>query len=322
METAQTLLVSAALSVGLLSSSGAAQAVLHATNYSIDYQQVLQQTDSNTIVTGYSPFTYDQFALVAKVDTGGANLSAAPILGLPSPTASFPTGIITFPTTGTSLSPTWATGSGYNRYQYASGWTSTALLNNNFGSGTFTFTLGNATAQPTLPLDTVTPLFPVTPMLSSGGTWSGGALLIDPTVGATLNFNSSSFTTYSSGVGGQISFQLFSSIGYPDTIVPPTKSLYASTLGKFDTALSSLTIAPGTLTAGKTYTVQANFTQFEDINTTSFTGTGISGNPVGLSHYTTSTFITIETVPLPSAWSMLASGASLLLPVLRRRIKA
>jgi len=58
---------------------------------------------------------------------------------------------------------------------------------------------------------------------------------------------------------------------------------------------------------GQTYTLQANYSQVEAINTTSFTGPGISGNPYGVSDYLTSTFITLDAqaVPEPSTTSLL-----------------
>jgi len=273
------------------------------TTYSIEEQQVLQQTDSSTINDGFSFLGYSQFSLVAKVDTLGANLSAAPILTLPAPTSTYPAGSVTFPT-GPSFSPTWATSGGYNRYQYGDSRPTTALLDAAYGSGTYTFTLGNATLQPTLSLDLATPVLPVTPMLVSGGTWSGGMLLVDPTQTVTLDFNS--FTTYTNGLGGKINFNLFQSSAYPTPVGSSPQSVYAPTLGKTDDALTSFTIAPGTLTNGQNYIIQANFTQLETVNTTNFTGTGITGNPMGLSYYTTSTFITMQAIPEPSTMRLLA----------------
>jgi hypothetical protein len=281
-----------ALLLGMALNAGAFQGF---TAYTIEEQNSLQQTGSSSFIPGTGGFggDGDQFSLVAQVDTGGANLSAAPILGLPAPTIDIPSGSITFPT-GPNFSPTFATGNGYNRYQYGLGWTSTALLNSEYGSGTFTFTLGNATATPTLSLNIVSPTFPISPTLTSGGTWSGGHLLVDPTAGATLTFNSSAFTGYTSGLGGEITFELVDFNHMP--ISPPATSFNVPSLGKTDPALTSYTIAPGALVAGQTYNFQANYRQFDGINTTSFTGTGITGNPVGVSVYVTSTFITIDAV--------------------------
>jgi hypothetical protein len=128
----------------------------------------------SSVVTGYGPFNYAEFDVNAKVDTGGTNLSAAPILGLPGG------GSVTFPT-GTNFSPTLPTGSGYNQYfeDVASG-NDLASVVAASGSGTFTYTLGDATAQPTNFLNTASPAFPATPMLTGGGAWSGSTLLLDP----------------------------------------------------------------------------------------------------------------------------------------------
>jgi hypothetical protein len=295
---------------------GAARNVRAQTQYSIAIQDLSQQTDATTFVGGFGS-TIDQFSLNAFVNTGGSDLSAAPILGLPGATSMFPSGSITFPT-GAGFSPTWPTGNGFNQYKYGLGWPSEAQLNSVDGSGNFTFTLGNATAQPVLSLNTASPSFPVSPTLTSGGTWSGGNLLIDPTVTNTLTFNTSAFTGYSSGLGGQINFFLVDSNLEP--ISTPEVSQNVPSLGVDNPALTSFTLAAGTLVAGQTYTLQANYTQVEEINNESFSGTGITGSPIGISDYNTTTFIVIDAIPEPSTWAMLAVGASLLV-TLRRRVR-
>ena len=259
-----------------------------ATEYLLGIQNLSQQTGSSTFVGGFG--TNDQYSLNAFVQTGGADLSAAPILGLPVPTNTYPSGSITFPT-GTNISPTWPTGNGYDEYKFGEGWTSEALLNSVYGSGNFTFTIGNATAQPILSMNTASPTFPISPTLTSGGTWSGGVLVVDPTVTNTLTFNTSAFTGYSSGLGGQISFKFVDS--NLEDISTPELSQNVPDLGIEQPALTSFTIAAGTLVAGQTYTLQTDYTQVEQINTQSFTGTGITGSPVGISYYQNTTFITI-----------------------------
>lgn len=278
-----------------------------ATQYSLEEQQVMQQTDGSTVIGGFSAFTYNQFSIVAKIDTQGSNLSAAPYLTLPAPTADYPSGIITFPV-GAGNSPTWATSGGYNRYQYGDARTTQSGLNTSYGSGTYTFTMGNATAQPTLSLNLTNPVLPATPMLTSGGTWNGGNLLIDPTAGATLVFNTGDFTNYTQGLGGKINFLLFKTSDYPATIGSSPQSVYAPEIGKTDAALTSYTIAPGTLTNGQVYTLQVNYTHIESTNTIPFTGMGISGSPLGMTLDTTTTFITIEAVPEPSSAVLLFGG--------------
>jgi hypothetical protein len=284
--------------VMLLGMAGAACAQ---TQYSIAIQDLSQQTGPSSFVGGFGSEN-DQYSLNAFVDTGGADLSAAPVLGLPGDTSMFPSGSITFPT-GAGFSPTWPTGNGYNEYKYGLGWTSEAMLNSVYGSGNFTFTLGNATAQPVLSLNTASPSFPISPTLTSGGTWSGGNLLVDPTVANTLTFNTSAFTGYSSGLGGQIRFQLVDSNLEP--IDTPDVSTNVPTLGMDNPALTSFTLAAGTLVAGQTYTLQANYTQVEEINNESFSGTGITGSPIGISDYNTTTFIVIDTIPEPSTTGLL-----------------
>jgi hypothetical protein len=79
-------------------------------------------------------------------------------------------------------------------------------------------------------------------------------------------------------------------------IVTPAESQNVPSFGKTDPALTSYTIAPGTLMEGQTYNLQANYQHYSEANTTSFTGTGITGNPLGIGGYLTSTFITIDAV--------------------------
>jgi hypothetical protein len=159
------------------------------------------------------------------------------------------------------------------------------------GSGTFTYTLGDATAQPTNYLNTASPSFPATPMLTGGGTWSGSTLLLDPTATNTLTFNTSSFSTYTSGLGGVVTYHLLDTNGI--NIVPKSQSVYVPTVGSTQPALTSFTINAGTMVNGQTYIVQADFKQVENINTNTFTGTGIPANFIGVASYATSTYITV-----------------------------
>lgn len=286
------------------------------TTYEIHEQDSLTQTGPSSFIPGI-PNGGDQFSLVASVDTAGASLSAAPILGLPAPTTDIPSGRVTFPT-GPGFSPNWVTGKGYKEYHWGDGYVTSADLISEYGSGTFTFRLGDATARPTLFLDMVNPSFPVSPTLTSGGTWSGGDLLVDASTGATLTFNTSAFTGYSTGLGGQIKFELVDSNLMP--IFPPEVSQNVPSIGKTDPALTSFTIAPDMLVAGQTYLLQANYRTYTEINTISFTGTGITGDPVGASGYLTSTFITVDAVPEPSTYALLLFGlGGFALTVMRRR---
>src|SRR6202035_5074889 len=86
------------------------------TTYEIHEQNSLTQTGPSTFIAGI-PNGTDQFSIVASIDTGGAGLSAAPILGLPAPTTDIPSGRVTLPT-GPGFSPNWVTGKGYNEYHW------------------------------------------------------------------------------------------------------------------------------------------------------------------------------------------------------------
>jgi hypothetical protein len=262
------------------------------TSYEIHEQNSLTQTGPSTFVPGI-PNGGDQFSIVASVDTAGASLSAAPVLGLPAPTQDIPSGTVTF-STGADFSPDWTTGKGYDEYHWGDGYTTGAELNSVYGSGTFTFTLGDATAMPTLSLDMANPAFPVSPTVTSGGAWKEGHLLVNPAVVTILAFNSSSFSGYSTGLGGQIKFEFVDS-----GLMPIFKPAVSQNLPgyKADPALTSYMIAPGLLLAGQTYLLQANYKTNAQINTTSFSGTGIKGDPAGLSGYLTSTFAVVDAIP-------------------------
>jgi hypothetical protein len=222
---------------------------------------------------------------------------------------SYPSGSVTFPT-GTAFSPTWASAGGYNRYQFGNAWTTAAELAANVGSGTFTFTLGNATATPSLTLDTANPALPATPLVTSGGTWSGSTLLIDPSTATNLYFNSGDFTTYATGLGGAVSVNLFATADYPTPFIAQAVSQYG--LGKTDPILNFLPLAAGTLVAGQDYLLQVNYSsQAEAANTTLFTGTGISGSPQGLAYDTSSTFVDIHATPEPGTVGYLGLGGAL-----------
>jgi hypothetical protein len=261
------------------------------TTYEIHEQDSLTQTGPSSFVAGI-PNGSPQFSIVASIDTAGASLSSVPMIILPTPN-DISGGSVAFPT-GANSSPNWNTGNGYNEYHWGDGYTTQAELNFIYGSGNFQFSLGDATAMPTLALDTANPVFPVSPTLLSGGTWSGGDLMVDAFNGATLTFNSSAFTQYSTGFGGQIKFELVD----PSTLMPIFTPAVSQNIPGFknDPPLTSFTIAPGILVAGQSYLFQANYRTYTQINTTSFTGTGITGNPAGLSGYLTSTFITIHAV--------------------------
>src|ERR1700724_1813856 len=138
------------------------------TTYEIHEQNSLTQTGPSSFIPGIPNDTY-QYSIVVSVDTGGASLSAAPVLLLPTPN-DITDGSVTLPS-GPNFSPLWSSGKGYTVYHWADGYTTATELSSIYGSGSFTFGLGDATATPTLSLNTASPAFPISPMLTSGGTW-------------------------------------------------------------------------------------------------------------------------------------------------------
>jgi hypothetical protein len=296
---------------------GLATAAFAGTKYSVEVQNVQTQTDGVTVAAGCGLLGYNQYSLVAKIDTGGNSLAAAPILTLPTATPTYPSGAVAFPT-GALAAPNWPSAGGYNRYQFGNAWASAAALAANVGSGTFTFTFGDASITSTLDLNTASPTLPPTPLLTSGGAWSDATLLVDPSTTTTLDFNSSDFTAYATGLGGAISVNLFTVANYPTPCIAQVLSQYG--LGNTDPALTSLIVPAGTLTAGQDYLLQINYSQLEETNSTYFTGTGISGNPLGMSYDTSSTFVEISAVPEPgTVGSLVAAGTTWLAMTGRRR---
>jgi len=261
------------------------------TMYRIGESNAQQQTGAATSVVGYPLLGFKQYGLNVFINTQGASLSAAPVLGLPGTTTSYPTGSIALPS-GANYAPNYPSGDGYDLYHLHLGFESTSALNAAVGSGTFTFTLGDATATPTLTLDTASPSFPVSPTITSTDTWcKNGFLVINSTKNTTLTFNTSAFTGYSTGLAGRIDYQLFDGGGNP--LVGQTKSEYIPALGVTDPALSSCTIAAGTLAPGQIGVLEVDYEQIVSDNTTTFTGTGISGSPFGAAYNTSATFITL-----------------------------
>ncbi|MDI1337567.1 MAG: hypothetical protein PSU94_15400 [Lacunisphaera sp.] len=59
-----------------------------------------------------------------------------------------------------------------------------------------------------------------------------------------------------------------------------------------------------TLVAGQSYIMQVNYPKLLDVNSALFTGTGISGNPVGLAYDNSTTFINIQAIPEPAGTAL------------------
>jgi len=274
------------------------------TMYRLQLQEIFTQTDQYTTVYGYAPESYQQWAFVGQIDTNSQSLSIAPYI-----TNSSGTTVLEFPANPNW--PVWGPTGKSTRYQEAVG--SSSLGSLSVGTDPFTFWLG-ASAEPQLSLAINSADLPPAPMVTSGGTWSGNVLQIDADTGATLSLNSSAFSNYSNTAlpGGIVGIDLFygttSPTPYPTRVAASVDSVYVPKLGYTDPILSTYTINPGELTAGQSYILQVNFQTVDDINQTPFSGTGISGSPLGYSFYNSSTFITIDAVPLPACGWLMLSG--------------
>ena len=159
-----------------------------------------------------------------------------------------------------------------------------------FPNGAYSFTAGTSTLPVSLGGSDAYPAD--TPQITSG-TWDGqGRLLINASTGATLTFND--FSQYSSGVGGIISFTIYSMSGTAlGSFLAGTEKIaltgYAS-----DSPLTSYSIPAGFLQADRTYYAELSFARIVDLD--------ISNDPiVGSATFMHATGLIISTTTPPVA---------------------
>lgn len=194
------------------------------------------------------------------------------------------------------------------------GATSAATIDTLFATGDYTvsspdfadvtLTLGTALANISNVVST-TPTFSLT-----GGTWSGGVYLVDPTQQVTITTNA--FTGFSSNLDGHIGFYIFNN--GPAGAVYEEDRFYSDDNGANN--FISYTINPNTLVSGQTYTVEAGFSGVTDLDTT--LGTGPTAPLVG-AYMEVATSFQLQAVPEPSTYAAIAGALVLGIVMLRRR---
>lgn len=146
----------------------------------------------------------------------------------------------------------------------------------------------------------------------SGGLWSGGVYLIDPT--QTLTITSSSHNAFLSGnVNGGIGFAVVDS---GDNAIAGGSMRYRSDASPGADSIS-YTINPHTLTAGSDYTLIGLFRYITDQNSTNG-----SFNTAHFDAVTSLTISAVSAIPEPSTYAALAGLGALGLALWRRRRQA
>jgi hypothetical protein len=150
-------------------------------------------------------------------------------------------------------------------YDLAEGFASESSLEATFPNGSYQLSLSGI---PTLTY-TLGSSYPVSiPAVSSGGTWTNGVLVLDPTVSNQLGF--STFSDYgTTGMGGHMSVSIQSQTNI-DNVTLRQQVATLSTGGSITqsaTPFTSYSIPAGTLSAGNIYQLQLNFDSVDSFDT-------------------------------------------------------
>jgi hypothetical protein len=187
------------------------------------------------------------------------------------------------------------------------GMTSFANRNSLFPFGTYTVSSSEFTS---VPLTLAAPANSFTPptFTLTGGTWSGGVYLVNPTSTVTISTSSSAFAAFNQNADGGIVFAIADN---NDNFITGSGQprFYSSDTGAPN--YISYTIAANTLTAGFDYTVFGSYIAIVDKNT-------INGS-FNAAFIEASTQFTIQAIPEPSTYAALAGLGALWLAVWRRR---
>ncbi len=180
----------------------------------------------------------------------------------------------------------------------SSGYPNLAALNVAFGTGTFGMNINTSAglqspSLPSLPAGG----FPELPQITTG-TWSGGALQIDPTLNYTINF--AAFSSYDTV---DDSYRLSIRNGSDVEVA----------FGFWNTAgNTSFLVAANTLTAGETYSASLQFNNNSIVYAVPNLGNGNVG-------YSTINEFQIQAVPEPSTYAAIFGAVALVGVMFHRR---
>jgi hypothetical protein len=197
------------------------------------------------------------------------------------------------PPAGATGTVTYAINSDNTRVKDTQYFTSANALNSAFPDGNYTFTINTSTPNTytsTLALSGIT--YPTDIPTISNTSWSGGNLVIDPTVNNTITWNASNDLHLNFGLDNTyVNLNTFNSgSGLPD----------------------SYTITANTLSPGQSYT------GYLDLAIGTMDNSQISG-VMGATYFQNSTYFTVITTPEPTAGFLLLMGVAAAGLMVRRR---
>jgi len=195
-----------------------------------------------------------------------------------------------------------------NEWQAEYNYTTSGALTTAFADGNYTMTFNSgAYTTPTRALSsTLYPNVPQFTLTSGSGTWVGNMLHVDPSVQLifTTNTYTTNFQTGSTRVGWDISGN-----GYSD----------GNGMGDFSGNSATITISAGSLIAGNTYDLYAEFGRILESGT--LTSTGITGldSATFATMLHTGTNIQLYAVPEPAGYAAALGALALVGAISRRR---